>query len=860
MLKPIKRGLVYTNTNCTGCNKCIKACGVMGACIATDVLANENSFIKVDGDRCIACGACFDACEHNAREFDDDTLRFFEDLDRGEAISVLIAPAFKANYPDRYEEILGALHTAGVQHMISVSFGADIATWGILKYIKEHDFYGAVSQACPVVVDFIEKYEPELIPMLMPVQSPLMCAAIYARTQLHIQDKFAFISPCIAKKIEIDDPDNNGFVSYNVTFDHLLSYLKEHNITGQPCSDELPYDLGTIWPMPGGLAEYARLLAGDDAFIRQIGGEQKLIEYLRSHAEIIKNRETPALFIDALNCERGCLCGTATEMRYAGSDSSLYNLVKIKREVSKKSKLTDMTPRERMEELERRFGSLDLNDYIRSYHDKSQALELPEPTEEELSDIFREMNKTTAESRSIDCTACGYGSCKEMACAIYYGFNRKENCIHYLRDSVVMQEEKIRYIAEHDELLDVFNRRTLLGMMLKAQKEHGYGMVLVDINGFGGINETYGHDEADRVLRQFSENLREHTRKYSGITARSGSDEFIVLYPGKSISKESPETQAVTEAVCIPVEIGGNPLRLTACIGVINSEPDSVPALDIEHARMMVALGKSPDTTVILLYNDEMRARFADERIIKTAIQEALENDGFYMLYQPQVDLKTGEVCGFESLVRMKAPGMYPGRFIPVAEASSMIWKIGRVTTELVIRQIGEWLRAREDVKPVAINFSSMQISDDGYLDFLGEMLEKYNVPAKLVKIEITESLFVGETAHAARLFDRLKSMGLMLLMDDFGSGYSSLGYLSYIPADIIKLDKTLVDAYLVEGKDSFIDKVIGMIHDLDKKIIVEGVENPEQIVRLQKFGADIVQGYVFSKPLMPEDAIRFRV
>ena len=193
----------------------------------------------MDGARCIACGACFDACEHGAREYEDDTLRFFEDLARGESISILIAPSLRADYPEQYEHILGALRAAGVRHMLSVSFGADIATWGIVRYIRENDFRGAISQACPVIVDYIEKYEPELIPLLMPVQSPLMCTAIYARNQLGIRDKLAFISPCIAKKMEIEDPENKDLVSYNVTFDHLMRYLREHDLSGTPCTDEL---------------------------------------------------------------------------------------------------------------------------------------------------------------------------------------------------------------------------------------------------------------------------------------------------------------------------------------------------------------------------------------------------------------------------------------------------------------------------------------------------------------------------------------------------------------------------------------------------------------------------------------------
>ena len=215
-MKPLtdKESLVYTNENCVGCNKCIKVCSCVGACISTEPDERGVSRINVDPKRCVACGACFDACDHNARSWRDDTDAFFADLQKGDSISVLIAPAFKANYPEEYEQVLGGLKKLGVKRFINVSFGADITTWGYINYIRQHGFTGGISQPCPAVVAYIEKYHPELLPKLFPV--------IYARKEIGITDKFAFISPCIAKKMEIDDPHNEGLVQYNVTFDHLM--------------------------------------------------------------------------------------------------------------------------------------------------------------------------------------------------------------------------------------------------------------------------------------------------------------------------------------------------------------------------------------------------------------------------------------------------------------------------------------------------------------------------------------------------------------------------------------------------------------------------------------------------------------
>ena len=228
--------LVYVNDKCIGCNKCIRACSCIGACVAVEGKEGRAK-IDVDPVKCIACGACIDACEHGAREFADDTERFFTDLARGERISILVAPAFKANYPEEYERVLGGLKSLGVNRIINVSFGADITTWGYLNYVKKYNFTGGISQPCPAIVGYIERYIPELIPKLFPVQSPMMCAAIYAKKELGITDRLAFISPCIAKKNEIDDPNTGGYISYNVTFDHLMKYVRQHGIKGDLARD-----------------------------------------------------------------------------------------------------------------------------------------------------------------------------------------------------------------------------------------------------------------------------------------------------------------------------------------------------------------------------------------------------------------------------------------------------------------------------------------------------------------------------------------------------------------------------------------------------------------------------------------------
>lgn len=462
-----KEGLVFTNENCIGCNKCISVCSCEGACVSREV--DGKNRIDVDGDRCVACGACFDVCEHGAREFRDDTERFFEDLKKGEKISVLLAPAFKANYPKEYEKVLGGLKAMGVNRIISVSFGADITTWAYLNYVTKNKFYGGISQPCPAVVGYIERYIPELIPKLFPVQSPMMCTAIYAKKEMGITDKLAFISPCIAKKLEIDDPVNGGYISYNVTFDHLMDYVRKNKVSGPAMSDEIEYGLGSIYPMPGGLKENVYWFLGESVFIRQVEGEKHMYHYLEKNKERIAKNMTPYLFIDALNCSSGCLYGTGCEAAKADTDEPLEALLKIREESKKNGKTTAwgkrMSPAQRLAKLNKQFKKLNLNDYLRTYTDRSKGCVYQIPTLEEEQDIFTQMKKNTTEEQNINCSCCGYESCKQMAHAIYNGFNKKENCIYFIKKEVEIQKEKAVAMAEEldqdKQLIEIQKTRIL---------------------------------------------------------------------------------------------------------------------------------------------------------------------------------------------------------------------------------------------------------------------------------------------------------------------------------------------------------------------------------------------------------------
>ena len=527
--------LVKTNDNCIGCNRCIKACSSMGANIAVE--RERGNVIDVDPERCIACGACLDVCEHKAREFTDDTDRFFEDLKKGQKISVLIAPAFLANYPNEYEKYLGMLKKLGVNRFISISFGADITTWAYIKYITENNFMGGISQPCPAVVGYIERYIPELIPKLMPVQSPMMCGAIYVKKYLNVSDKLAFISPCIAKKNEIDDPNNKGYVSYNLTFSHLIKYLKEHPVSGAtPYKDEIEYGLGSIYPMPGGLKENVYWLLGEDALVRQMEGEHHMYEYLERNKDMLKCGNNPYLFVDALNCTNGCLYGPGTEARADMKEDVFMAIQKIKANSKNSSKKSawgrDLTPRKRLDALNREFASLNVSDFLRKYTDRSAKCTVKIPSAIEFDRIYAELKKDTEEKRHIDCGCCGYDSCHDMAIAIYNGFNHIHNCVHYIKDRAY--EEKDRAIELSDEVARTQDEMREKKMSLAAEIGENFDTLkasIVQIEQASADNayQTAGISEEMNEVDTFANELTEVLKNIEGYLAKLEANNMDVI-------------------------------------------------------------------------------------------------------------------------------------------------------------------------------------------------------------------------------------------------------------------------------------------------------------------------------------------
>ncbi len=509
--------LVFTKSNCVGCNRCIGVCPCPGANIAV-IDENGKNTISVDPDKCIACGACFDVCEHNARAYDDDTERFFADLKAGQKISVLLAPAFKANYEKEYEKFLGQLKGLGVNRIISVSFGADITTWAYIKYITENKFLGGISQPCPAVVGYIEKYLPELLPKLMPVHSPMMCGAIYAKKYMGVTDKLAFISPCIAKKNEIDDPNCGGYISYNVTFSHLVDYLRKNPNNYGSVTDEIEYGLGSIYPMPGGLKENVYWLLGEDTFIRQMEGEKHMYGYLKKNKDLIAKSKTPYLFVDALNCSGGCIYGTGIEEKNYDNEEIYMAIQRIKvagkNDEKRKSQLAwsrKLTPEKRLAALNAQFKDLKLEDFIRHYTDRSGECKLSLPSASKEQEIFNAMLKDTPEKQAINCGGCGYDTCRDMVCAIHNGFNHKRNCVWYAKDKAVLGAEEnetlLEELKETQDASEAFKRAAITNINQNFS-ELDFSIKAIESGSESNAYNTMAISEAMGSINDFADQLK----------------------------------------------------------------------------------------------------------------------------------------------------------------------------------------------------------------------------------------------------------------------------------------------------------------------------------------------------------------
>lgn len=424
-------------------------------------------------------------------------------------------------------------------------------------------------------------------------------------------------------------------------------------------------------------------------------------------------------------------------------------------------------------------------------------------------------------------------------------------------------EERIQHLATHDGLTGLPNRvmfaQVLNLAIATAQRYHRkFALLFIDLDRFKVINDTLGHEAGDVLLKEMAVRLKDCLRS-SDLVARLGGDEFVVL-----IQEVNEPNQVATVArkilstVIKPTVVLGHECRVTTSIG-ISLYPDD--ALDeqslMKNADMAMYLAKEEGKNNFQFYSKKIKTQSLERMALETNLRSALERDEFSLHYQAKLDFKTGAITGVEALLRWQNPELgtvSPAQLIPVAEETGLIVQIGKWVLKTACTQNMAW--QRQGLPPIcmAVNLSPRQFSDPDLLKDIAAVLEESGMPAELLELEITESMVMHNTEQAVKLLTEIKRMGMRLAIDDFGTGYSSLAQLKRFPIDTLKVDRSFIRDIPRDAEDKAItEAIIAMGKSLSLTIVAEGVETEEQAQFLRTKSCDEMQGYYFSKPVVPE-------
>lgn len=421
--------ITFDGTKCVACNNCIRVCPSIEA---NTVEHDENGNVRfnINPDKCIRCGACVKICNHNARSYEDDTDRFWADLKSGQKIIAICAPAVKVSFDGCWRNVLDILKKNGVEKIYDVSFGADICTWGHIRYLEQHPKTKLISAPCPAIVNYIKKFCHDALKSLSPVHSPMLCTAIYLKKYLGENTKIAALSPCIAK---MDEFRETGLVEYNVTFERLGQLLKKNGTNFDSLRkvrsnfefSGMQGSMGAVYPRPGGLKACLEL-ENPNLNVITSEGTSTVYKDLDLYSTV-GARDLPDVF-DVLSCDNGCGSGPAI-----GQEMSIYRMSGIMNGIEKynRTKRVKFDRKHRDKQFLQFDKQLRLSDFIRQY--TPEDIRQINVTEEQIDDMLTKMCKTTETERNYNCHSCGFPTCRKMAEAIIKGVSAITSCAQYMQ-------------------------------------------------------------------------------------------------------------------------------------------------------------------------------------------------------------------------------------------------------------------------------------------------------------------------------------------------------------------------------------------------------------------------------------------
>jgi diguanylate cyclase (GGDEF)-like protein len=427
--------------------------------------------------------------------------------------------------------------------------------------------------------------------------------------------------------------------------------------------------------------------------------------------------------------------------------------------------------------------------------------------------------------------------------------------------------KRMEYHAHHDALTGLPNR-TLLNDRITAELAHArrqHGMVallFLDLDRFKIINDSLGHAAGDQLLRVIARRLGNCIRE-EDMVARLGGDEFMVLLPRISGSSDAGRiARKVIDCLLDPISCNGNELHITTSVGISIYPHDGTDSETlIKHADISMYRAKELGRNKAVYFTAEMNAGSRKQLALETNLRQAAANNQLKLFYQPKVDIVRNTIVGVEALLRWEHPTMgiiSPMEFIPVAEDSGLIVPIGEWVLNTAFTQLKQWHKAGFTDLTMAVNLSSAQLSRPGLEDVVAKALQAADLDAGMTELEITENVTMENLEPAIAILEKLKKMGVSIAMDDFGTGYSSLSYLRRLPVDVVKIDQSFVREIPDSHEDVLIAQaIIAMAQSLNLSLVVEGVEDVRQLNFFRQQGCNIVQGFLFSKPVEADEMLR---
>ncbi|MRX28639.1 bifunctional diguanylate cyclase/phosphodiesterase [Kangiella sp. HZ709] len=427
---------------------------------------------------------------------------------------------------------------------------------------------------------------------------------------------------------------------------------------------------------------------------------------------------------------------------------------------------------------------------------------------------------------------------------------------------VIENEAQLFQLANYDTLTSLSNRGFFaqnFDARINDEDTEEQALLFIDLDSFKLINDSFGHNVGDELLKVVAARFKTQLTSQD-VICRHGGDEFLIM-PKSNYNKSDIENICINLISVLkqPFTINDDQLHIGCSIGVAhypdhgNNYNELLRAADIAMYR-----SKSQGKDQFQIYNQGLAQEIQNKNQLAIDLRRAIDTDELYLVYQPKVCLSHKTIVGYEALVRWtnsKGQSIEPSVIIAIAEEFSLVHKFGEWLFTSIAKQIAEWKRNDFLLKPVAINISPHQLLRADFVTELVRITNYYNVPSDLIDLELTESVFIESASATLKKLNRLSDLGFSLVIDDYGTGYASLGYLKRFPVTGMKIDKSFIDDILDSEQDQkIVGSTIALAHKLGLEIIAEGVENDEQLKLLRKLGCDVIQGYYFSKPLLASE------